>query len=163
MLKEVPRKVRRRKSLPNLVFKVRRSLVSLLRRRPSSRCRGLLRPPAAAATRCLKPAFCFMGQICTIGKCRGKPTSLKVVPSLHRDLATVKFTFVLQTRLLRLLSCRLPCIAPTEVVKLPVRVRREHEIPYGERKQVDKHPCDIRPSVSGDNDEYGRQSQDKSK
>lgn len=49
-------------------------------------------------------------------------TLLEVAPSFHRDLATVKLSLVLDPSLLRLLSRRLPGIAPAEVVKLPVGV-----------------------------------------
>ena len=60
-------------------------------------------------------------------------TRFKVVPSSHRDLAAVKLALILETRLLRGLARGLSCVAPTEVVKLPKRVRGKHEIPDGER------------------------------
>ena len=91
----------------------------------------------------------------------GRLTSFKVVPSPHRDLAAVKFSLVFQARLLGLFARRLARVAPAEVIKLPVRVRREHEIPNGERKQVDEHPRDVGPSVGRHDDENGGQTQNE--
>jgi hypothetical protein len=42
-------------------------------------------------------------------------------PSFHGNLATVKFTFIFNTRLLRFLACRLTGISPG-VVEFPERV-----------------------------------------
>lgn len=83
-------------------------------------------------------------------------TCFKVSPPAHCDLATVKFTLVLQSCLLRRFPSRLSSIAPTEVVKLPEGVRRQDKVPNGQRQQVDKHPGNIRPPMCCDNNENRR-------
>lgn len=87
-------------------------LLMLRSSRPSSSRRStLLRP---ARVRALDPAFV-----------------LKVLPPLHRDLAAVELAVVLVASLLRL-ACRLPRITPREIIKLPVRIRWEDEVPDGQ-------------------------------
>ena len=60
-------------------------------------------------------------------------TLLKVSPPFHSNLTAVKFSLILNARLLGLLSRCLPSLTPTKIVELPVRVGWENEIPYGER------------------------------
>lgn len=71
------------------------------------------------------------------------PLLLELAPSLHRDFTAVELALVLNTRLLRLLACRLASISPREVVELPVRVDWEHKIPDWQRNKVDQHPDDV--------------------
>lgn len=63
-------------------------------------------------------------------------TLLKIAPTPHRDFAAVKLAFILDTGLLRLFACRLPSIAPTEVIELPVGIRWKNEVPNREREEI---------------------------
>lgn len=56
---------------------------------------------------------------------------LKVVPALHRNLTRVEFAVAAVAGLVGalLLAGHLARVAPREVVKVPVRVRRQHEVP----------------------------------
>jgi hypothetical protein len=133
----------------------------LMRRPPSSR-RRLLRPPGAWG---FEPSFCFLyqrlqDQICTIiiG-----PTSFEVMPPSHRDLATVKLSFVLKTPFLSFLASCLSSVSPTEVVKLPVRVGWQYKVPDWQRKKINKHPRYIRPSVSSEHNQDCRQTENERK
>lgn len=89
-------------------------------------------------------------------------TFLKIAPPFHRNLTAVEFPLVLDTRLFRLLPRSFPGIAPAEVVKLPVCVRGEDEIPDRKGDQVDHHPQHVRPSVRGHDDEDARQTENES-
>jgi hypothetical protein len=68
---------------------------------------------------------------------------LKFTPSLHGNLTTIKLALVLDACLLRLFPGRLPRIAPTEIIKLPVSVSWEDKVPNGKREQIDQHPDDV--------------------
>lgn len=105
-------------------------VISLLLLRPSSSRRRLLRPPAAW---CLQsPLYWCPMSVTVSSRAVVYLTCFKVVPALHRDLAAIEFALVFQPCLLGLLSRRLPSVAPTEVVKLPERICREHKIPHRE-------------------------------
>lgn len=59
-----------------------------------------------------------------------------------------------------LLAADLARVAPAEVVEVPVRVGGEHQVPDGEREEVDEHPEDVGDAVGGDDDEEARETED---
>ena len=89
--------------------------------------------------------------------------SLKLAPSLHSDLRTVEFTLVFQTGLLGLLTTCLASISPTEIIEFPEGVCWKDEIPDWKRDQVDQHPDDIRPTMSGQDNQDGGKTENKPK
>jgi hypothetical protein len=89
--------------------------------------------------------------------------SLKLSPSLHRDLAAVKFSLALSVAAALLITIRFTGFTPRKVVKLPEGIDRENKVPNRERQEVDKHPDDVRPRVCGDNDENTRQTKNETK
>jgi hypothetical protein len=99
----------------------------LLLLRPSASRRRLLGP---IATRCLESPFCWCPMLVTESSEEVVYlTCFEVVPSPHSDLAAVELALILQTGLLRLLTSRLTCVTPAEVVKLPEGVSWEDKVP----------------------------------
>lgn len=87
--------------------------------------------------------------------------SLKLGPSLHRNLAAVKFSLALTVAAALLIAIRFASFTPREVVKLPEGIDWENKIPNGERQEVDEHPDDVRPRVCGDDDENTRETKNE--
>jgi hypothetical protein len=85
------------------------------------------------------------------------------MPPSHRDLATVKLSFVLKTPFLSFLASCLSSVSPTEVVKLPVCVGWQYKVPDWQRKKINEHPRYIRPSVSSEHNQDCRQTENKRK
>lgn len=59
------------------------------------------------------------------------------------------------------LAGRLSSVAPGEVVKVPVGVDGEDEVPHGEGEKVDQHPEDVGEAVGGDDDEDAGEAEDE--
>ena len=52
-----------------------------------------------------------------------------------------------------LLASHFACVAPGEVVEMPISVGGEDQVPDGEREEVDEHPEDVGEFVGCDDDE----------
>jgi hypothetical protein len=85
-------------------------------------------------------------------------TSLKVMPSAHRNLAAVEFTFIFNASFLCLFARCLSGVAPAKVIKFPVGICGEDKIPDRERKKIYEHPCHVRPAMSSQDNQYGRKT-----
>ena len=59
------------------------------------------------------------------------------------------------------LASHLPRVSPAEIVKMPVRVRREDEVPNREREEVDAHPHYVGEAVGGDDYEDAGEAEDE--
>ena len=88
----------------------------------------------------------------------------KVDPAPHGDLAGVKFAIPAMPGLVSTfrLSSSLPRVTPREIVKVPERVHRQHEVPNGKREQVNEQPHDIAQAMGSYDDEHSGQPQDQS-
>lgn len=93
----------------------------------------------------------------------GSPVVLKVRPSLHGDLAAVKFAFSLVVTPLSCFACSLTGVTPREVVKLPESICRKYKVPDGERAEIDKHPADVRNTMCSQDDKESWETEDQSK
>lgn len=87
--------------------------------------------------------------------------SLKLSPSLHCNLATVKLSLALSVAAALLIAIRFASFTPREVVKLPEGIDREDKVPNGERQEVDEHPNDVGPRVRSDDDENTRETKNE--
>ncbi len=87
--------------------------------------------------------------------------SLELVPSLHGNLGAVKLTLVFDACLLSLLTSSLASITPGEVIEFPEGIDRKDKVPDGEGEEIDEHPYDVRPAVSGEDNEYSGKTKDQ--
>ena len=59
------------------------------------------------------------------------------------------------------LASGLSSVTPAEIVKVPVGVDGEHEVPDREREEVDEHPEDVDGAVGCDDDEDTGETEDE--
>lgn len=80
---------------------------------------------------------------------------LKIVPTLHGDLAGIKFTFTTVAALVSALcfAFSFAGVSPAEIVKVPECVDRQNKVPDWQGEEVDQHPDNVAYTVGGDDDE----------
>lgn len=55
---------------------------------------------------------------------------------------------------------RLPCMTPREIVKVPIRIRGQDKVPHREGEEVHDHPPDVRHLAGSDDDEEAGETED---